>query len=277
MTNPGDSAQSAAPSRPVLAAPDQILGTFSRARSVSVGDAARGQVAGQVVKIVGRAGAGLTGALRAPLSGVECVWYRSIVVRELRETGSMAYRGTPLRPMNPIAPSDLPDYGTAHQVDVRGQQIGSDVSSSTAFVISDGESSIVIDPRISDIDTNVFGINTVIKREDSAPHVGNAEFRFGSFGPTEVHTEWIIPVGAQLLAVGTVGMPGSGRPELTARGDDIVLVSTKPEPQILSRNTTAAAGPHLPFAKPRNVALLIGGGVLIVAIVVVIVLITIAG
>lgn len=259
MSNPEDPGHSGA-SSPVLPAPAQILGTFSRARPATVSEAAGGSARGQLVKVAGKAVPGAGGPLRAPLSGAECVWYRSIVFRALRESGYTRYEQRPLQPMNRLAPSDLPDYGATHRVNVRGQQLGSDTSSTAPFALTDGGAEVVIDPRITDVDTDVFGVNQVV----------NGGRAGGSFAADEVHTEWIIPVGADLLAVGTVRSDGSGVAELVAQGEDIVLVSTKPEQQILSRNATATEV-HLPVSSPRSVYALIGGLLAVAAIAAVVV------
>ena len=268
MSNPEDPGHSGT-SSPVLAAPAQILATFSRARPATVTEAAGSAARGQVVKLAGKAVPGAGGPLRAPLSGAECVWYRSIVFRALRESGYTRYQQRPLQPMNPLAPSDLPDYGATHRVNMRGQQLGSDTSSTAPFALTDGGAEVVIDPRITDVDTDVFGVNQVVKSSRAG----------GPFAADEVHTEWIIPVGADLLAVGTVrldgadgadGTAGTGVAELVAQGDDIVLVSTKPEQQILSRNATATEV-HLPVSSPRSAVVLLGGLLAVAAVAAVVV------
>lgn len=268
MSDPEDLRQSGAAAAPVCPPPGQILATFSRAHPATVSQA-RDAVAGQVVKITGKAGPAGGGTLRAPLSGADCVWYRSIVFREVRESGYQAYRQQPLRPLSPLAPSDLPDYGVAHRVNVRGQQLGTDRSSTEPFAISDGESTVLVDPRITDIDTNVFGINEVVEAATGGVAAGALELRGGTFGPQEVHTEWIIPVGAQVLAVGTVRHDASGVAMLVPQGEDIALVSTKPEQQVLSRNQ-AAGQARLPFASARGVLMLVGA-VLVIAVIVAVV------
>ena len=272
MTNQDELGESGAGSAPVLPEPVQILGTFSRARPISLRDTAQSAADGQVVKVVGKAAPGAGGTLRAPLSGAECVWYRSIVFRQLRESGFTTYRQRPLRPLNPLAPSDLPDYGVAHRVDLRGQRLGSDTSSTQPFALADGASSVVVDPQTSDIDTDIFAVNKVISRGG-----GGLQFKGGTFGSSEVHAEWIIPVGADLLAVGTVRQNSAGSAELVAIGDDIVLVSTKPEQQILSRNETATqAGARLPVASPRSAVVLLGTLMAIAAVVAVVLFIVLS-
>ena len=235
---------------------------------MTVSEAAAG-AAGAVVKVVGKAVPGPGGPLRAPLSGAECVWYRSIVFRSLR--GSDAVQ-VPLRPLSPMAPSDLPDYGVNHRVGARGQRLGSDTSSAVPFVVTDGVAAVWIDPRTTDMDSDVFGVNKrVVVDTEHRPHVAGMELRGGLFGPDEVHTEWILPVGAEALALGTVHHD-AGAAALVPRGEDVTLVSTKPEQQILSRNRTALNGPHLPFGNPRTVVLLVVGMVVVAVAVVLAVL-----
>lgn len=270
MSDPEDLRQPGAASTPVCPPPGQILATFSRARPATVGEA-RNAAAGQVVKITGKAAPSGGVTLRAPLSGAACVWYRSIVFREVRESGNVAYRQRPLRPMNPLAASDLADYGVAHRMNVRGQQLGTDRSSTEPFAISDGESTILVDPRVTDIDTNIFGINEVVEAGSGGLAASTVELRGGTFGPQEVHTEWIIPVGAEVLAVGVVGRDASGAAVLVPQGEDIALVSTKPEPQVLSRNQ-AAGQARLPFASARVVPVVVGA-VLVVAVIVAVVIV----
>lgn len=276
MTNPEDHDDSGAPSEPVRAEPHRLVETFGRATPATVSEAnAAGD--GRLVKVSGRAMPGPDGPLRAPLSGAECVWYRSIVMREVRDRsyGSAAGgRHYPLRPMNPIALSDLPDYGVDHRMNARGERLGSDTSSTATFAVGDGESQVLIDPRTTDIDVDVFGINQVVRAgsEQRGIGIGPVEFRGGPFGPDELHTEWIIPVGAELLALGTVHRDGVGT-TLATRGDDVALVSTKPEQRILARS---AAGTRAGLGSPRTVAFVIGGvTLLVVAIVAVVVFATI--
>lgn len=272
MTNPEDHDDSGAPSEPVRAEPRRLVETFGRATSATVAEAsAAGD--GRLIKVTGRAMPGPGGPLRAPLSGAECVWYRSIVMREVRDRsyGSAAGgRQYPLRPMNPIALSDQTDYGVNHRMNGRGDRLGSDTSSTAAFAVGDGESQVLIDPRTTDIDVDVFGINQVV-RVGSDGHgvgVGPIEFRSGTFGPDELHTEWIIPVGAELLAVGTVRRDGVGT-ALATQGDDVALVSTKPEQRILARS---AASGRAGFGRPRTVAFIVGGVALLVVVIVLVVI-----
>lgn len=269
MNNPATPGEAGETSNPVLPAPTAILGTLARARSMTVSEAAEHAVSGTVVKLAGHAVPGPDGPLRAPLSGLECVWYRSIVFRSLREPNSTLQ----LQPMNPLAPSDAPSYGATHRVGLRGQRLGSDTSSSSAFAISDGTATVRIDPRTTDVDTDIFGVNErVVVHQSRRPSMAGNEFRGGLFGPDEVHTEWVIPVGAEVLAVGTVRQSGVGTAELVRQGEDIVLVSTKSEQRILSRNQAAVNGPHLPFTSPRSVYLFLGAFVGIGAIIVLILL-----
>lgn len=259
---PGSTAEE---SHPVPVAPVRILGTFAKARPVTACEAAA--AVGTVVKVTGQAVPGPGGPLRAPLSGAECVWYRSIVLRSPR--AARAWQQVPLRPLPPIAPSDLPDYGVNHRAGARGQRWGTDTSSTVPFAVTDGTASLRIDPRATDMDSDVFAVNErVVVDAKDRPHAAGLELRAGLFGPDEVHAEWILPVGAQVLALGTVHHD-AGVAALAPHGEDVALVSTKPEQQILTRNQAAVDGPHLPVTNPRTVVLLVTGTVLVVAAVIV--------
>uniref|UniRef100_UPI0035CB4F2C GIDE domain-containing protein n=1 Tax=uncultured Jatrophihabitans sp. TaxID=1610747 RepID=UPI0035CB4F2C len=259
-------------SEPVRPPAQGILDTFGRARPMTVGNAVR--VPGSTVRVAGRAAPGPGGPLRAPLSGAECVWYRSVVFRRIRDT--WLSRNPPLQPFNAIAPSDLPyQRSTGRTYGLTGVPFGSDRSSTAAFVIEDGTGTLAVDPTRTDVDTDVFAINTVVFVDDPSRETNRLGYGGGPFDNQEVHTEWIIPVGAPLLAVGTVGQ-GPGPVALLASEHDVALVSTKPEQQILSRNraTVDPAAAHLPFANPRSVYLLVGavvGVALVVAVIVVLV------
>lgn len=261
------------PSRPVQVPPAQLLATLTRARAMTVGQAVGSAVTGTVVKVLGRAAPGPDGPLRAPLSGRECVWYRSLVVRSINPSSAVTgMRSWPLVPLHPFAHSDLRDYHADDRAGLSSQRVGSDRSSGRPFVLSEGGSSVLVDPRISDIDTDVFARNEVVPLE-YGHHLNLAGFEFstGSFGPDQLFAEWIIPVGAELLALGTVQRVADGDTALVSQGPDAVLVTTKPEAQIRSRSQAAANGPHLPVSS-RAVPVVFGVVLALVAIVVLLVL-----
>jgi E3 Ubiquitin ligase len=262
-------------SQPVRPPAQQILDTFARARALTISNALA--VPGSTVRVSGRAVPGPGGPLRAPLSGVECVWYRSVVYRHLHSTWQST--SPPLAPFPDVAPSDLPHHAPHRATGLAGPPIADDRSSTAAFALDDATGVLVVDPTTSDIDTDVFAINAVVHVDDPTREPNALGFGGGPFDNQELHTEWVIPVGAPLLAVGSVGSVGgsTGTPALVPHAQDIVLVSTKPEQQILSRNraTVDPAAAHLPFRGGRSVGLLIGA-VLAVAVVVVLVVLFVA-
>ena len=255
-------------SQPERPPAQQLLATLDRARALTIGNALR--VPGSPVRVSGRAVAGPGGPLQAPLSGLECVWYRSVVFRH--ERGTQLYQSRPLVPMHPMAQSDAPSYARLQTAGLDRRPVVDDHSSTAPFGLDDGTGVILVDPAISGVDTGVFAINTVVTVDDPARDGNALGFGGGPFDHQELHTEWIVPIGAPLIALGTVGAL-DGRPGLLASGQDAVLITSKPEQQIRSRSAAAVdpSAAHLPLRNPRSVYVIVGA-VVTVALAIVITL-----
>ena len=255
-----------ADSHPVQLDPAAVVAAFEHARPATVSEA--GATPGALVLMQATAVPGPSGPLRAPLSGVECVWYRSVVFRKERPRRFQGSRD--FQPLPDIAPSDVPRYRIADMhAGVSRAPLGSDRTSTPGFGLSDGRSVIAVDPSVTDIDSTHFGINRLVTVMPEQRSLGPVPLGHGVLSPRELHVEWVLPVGAPVLAIGAVGRDAAGRAALVP-GPGPALVSTKDRNRILSRNRTAMS-PGLPFTG-QSVKWIVGG-VMTVAIVVIVLIV----
>ncbi|GAB3585763.1 GIDE domain-containing protein [Calidifontibacter terrae] len=232
-----DSGNVDAASRPLNIRRDAFAAMLEQAHSYRPAEAG-GASDGRVVKVIGKAQPGPAGPLRAPLSGKECVWYRSFVLRGVLP--SLTRSGLAPTPFAGLASSD-----GAWQMMVKRRpfqpSLGTDRTSTTPFTIGSWPHTISIDPTSTDVMTEFMSINKVVDVDSRQRRRALSWRVFGwlvgwtGFSDQELHTEWIIPIGAEITGVGSVARNSDGAPRLTSVGDSIAVASTYETDRLLSR------------------------------------------
>ncbi len=152
-----------------------------------VGDA----TIGRQVEVCGTANPGPV-KLTAPLSGRECVWYRTTVTEHYRE---YEWRGSE---QNKDRRRELVD---------RSREV-SDEASSDPFVLDDGSGTITVHVEGADIDHPQQVIDRRVVSDDGwagrlSVRLGPITLDGGGDGITGYqHCEWVVPVGARVFAIG---------------------------------------------------------------------------
>jgi len=199
-----------------------IVTGFRDAVELAPGEVASRGRPGMVVKIRGVVHFGSQGSVDAPLSGMTCAWYRSYVTTVRRSWIPGGGAGRPrLQPLPAIAPSDMSSMRHGGAAVRKGLRAGAEIST-VPFRVADRDGYVELDPRLTDVDTDVFGINQVV-RPNRVDHC--------------LLVEWVLPYAQPVTLLGTLG------PDLTflPGPDAALLVSTKDEQRILGRHR---AGSH---------------------------------
>lgn len=204
----------------------------------------------QRCEIVGQAGAGESGVLKAPHSDAEAVWHRSTVTHRYWE---MEQRHTD---------------GKTHYDRVEREETVSDITSAAPFAVTDGTGQILVAPEGADVDAPervvdrfeqqvgdggpgglLAGVLTGVLRSGSQS--GTLGFRY---------EEWIIRPGARLYVHGEVA-DGTGRLTFAKPQKGRFVISTRSEEEIVgdaqryARWSAIGAG----VAAVAGVALLVAG------------------
>lgn len=170
---------------------------------------ARRVAPGTAVKVTGATAPGDAGPLVAPISGQPCVWYRCFV-----QYGSGG-RLVPLPAAGRI--SDTMLVAQASNVMRPSRNPGDEISDTPFRIVDPDGGWITIDPRVADVNSDVVTRNRIVNS------------RFGLL--QQLLVEWIVPVGAPVVALGTV-VPGM---DLDASSSAFQFVSTRPQNAILDR------------------------------------------
>lgn len=177
----------------------------------------------QRCEVVGAAEPGPDGVLLAPESGLEAVWTRTKLVHEFWEMQEREVDGHRRRERR------------------EREEVVSDLSSQTPFVVDDGSGTVLVHPKRAKIDEP----EEVLDRFEPAPAQGSSEglsgvlsalLRSGADSGTLGfrHQEWIIRPGTRLYVQGEV-QDGDGSLRFDAPQDKgSFLISTRSEEEIVS-------------------------------------------
>jgi hypothetical protein len=182
-----------------------------------VGDA----TIGHQVEVCGTAKPGPV-ALTAPLSGRACVWYRTTVTEHYRE---YEWRGSE---QNKDRRRELVD---------RSREVSNEASSDP-FALEDGSGRITVHVEGADIDHPQQVIDRRVVNDDGwagrlSVRLGPITLDGGGDGITGYqHEEWVVPVDAQVFAIGEAHKDGGGlllRKPRTGGAPFIVSLRTEEE------------------------------------------------
>jgi E3 Ubiquitin ligase len=224
------------------AVPDHaaFLAALARARRTAPGQAR----AGETVLLTGSAQPGPDGVLRAPVSGLPCVWFRVLEVAGAPFTLSV-------HPQMPPTVTSDGAYPSSFLIPRR------DDESPARFAVADGTGagSVEVDPALIDLYTDFVPVDA----------------QGGSYDSGYTHLrEWILPPGTPVFVCGTVGPDQV----LRAQPGTPLIVSTRGEQAAVQRARTltgAGVGPRYlsqARARGRGVAVGVCVGVALLAVLV---------
>jgi hypothetical protein len=203
----------------------------------------------QRCEVVGQAAPGEGGTIKAPHSGAEAVWHRSIVRHQYWEMQEQVVDGR--RERNRVERSE----------------VVSNITSAQPFMVDDGTGSVAVAPDGADVDEP----ERVLDRFD--PHVESQPLPSGLMGLVGSvlrsgagsgtlgfeYEEWVIRPGARLYVHGEVS-DASGRLRFAKPSDGRYLISTRSEEQIVG-----AAERGAKIAQAITGVLLVAGIALVIA------------
>jgi hypothetical protein len=176
----------------------------------------------QRCEVVGQAAPGEGGAIKAPHSGVDAVWHRSTVTHRYWE----------------IQERVVNNERTRNRVE--SQELVSDITSSSPFLVRDASGTVAVNPDGADVDRP----ERVLDRFD--PHVENAPLPSGLMGLVGSvlrsgaqsgtlgfeYEEWVIRPGARLYVHGEVS-DATGRVAFARPASGRYIISTRSEEEIV--------------------------------------------
>ena len=186
----------------------------------------------QRCEVVGKAEAGEAGVLKAPESGADAIWHRSVVTHKYWEM------------------EERREENRTRHVRVEKEETVSDIRSDTPFQVRDDSGAVLVSPAGADVDEPERVVDRFERHEGERESVGEAVLdaflRVGNETGTIgfKHEEWVIRPGARVYVHGEA-TDATGQVSFAKPSDDgDFIVSLRSEAEIVGdaeRNAKIAA------------------------------------